>query len=616
MSYLDEKPERVNIVDLSTFYFVRLFRGFSMSVQPGKIVLAVLIVISLYAVGWVLDLVAGSSHSVVSSNIYDFNSGSEIAWYAENCKQQNGTTGNVKNFRMAVIDGYTEQLLDILEMGFLADTVGDNPVELIRSGQVYDKLEKEYAALYEQCKGQLNERYEITRANTIESFGRSKATVINNESEFDFQQMRLLDDIDEKYIELSNAMVDGLVDYTNDDVLNNVVTIDVSKTGKDYSVDLVEYKKIRADIKHTILLARAMKISTAMDGKGVFEAFAEFKLTRIHDLAVSLVLLDFAQVKDNIYDLAFGSIWMVKNHTVYVVFLYLAAFTIYSILGGAICRISALQITRQEHVGAIEALQFSIRRFKTFMMIPIVPTMVIVIIGAIIALASVPGLIPYFGPVYLSVVMVILFFLGCLMTIVIIGLIVGHGLMYPAVAVDNSDAFDSMSRAFTYILHRPWHLAVYTFIASVYGIICYVFLRSFILIVFASVRTSLGPLWDIDAIWPLPTFTVLLPDIQWHLLCCGGASTAYLIRIGCLAFALLLPAYACSYYYTTATQIYILLRKHEDGVELDECYLETHINELFDKQVADVASQPSETDSSSPDLDRHDTSSDEDTLDS
>lgn len=594
MSFLDDKPEKVNIVDLSTFYFVRLFRGFSLSVQPGKMVLAILAIAMLYAAGWFGDLLAGPDHSVVSSTIYDFNSGSEISWYAENNKTENNIAGNIKNFRMAIVDSYTDQLIKILREDFLKDVIGDNPLELVRSGQIYGILQQQYVLLYEEYRNKLEARYLISRDNTIAGFETSKKSVLDNDAEFDFQQVRLLDAIDDKYSIVRKAMVSGFLDPSDEQAINAVITADVSKSGDAYSEDLLEYKDVRDNVKNTILLARAMKIALAMEGKGVFQAFTQFVLIRTHNLAVNLVLLDFTGFKDNIYDLAFGTIWMVKNHTLYVIFIYLAAFSIYSVLGGAICRISAMQITRQEHVGAIEALQFSLRRFKTFMMVPIVPTGVIVVIGFIIAVAGLPGLIPYFGPAYLTVIMAVLFFLGCLMTIVIIGLIVGHGLMYPAVAVDNADAFDAMSRAFTYILHRPWHLAAYAFIASVYGIICYVFLRSFILIVFAVVRTSLGPWWDIDAVWPLPSFTNLLPEIQWHLLCCGGAPAATIIRAGCLLFALLLPAYAYSYYYTTATQIYVFLRKHEDGVELDECYLETHIDALFDKQT--WAPVPSESD--------------------
>ncbi|MBN2843568.1 MAG: hypothetical protein JXM68_10780, partial [Sedimentisphaerales bacterium] len=78
------------------------------------------------------------------------------------------------------------------------------------------------------------------------------------------------------------------------------------------------------------------------------------------------------------------------------------------------------------------------------------------------------------------------------------------------------------------------------------------------------------------------SFTALLPAIQWHLLSGGEAVCAWLIRLACQSVVLILPAYACSYYYTTATQIYVMLRKHEDEIDLSECYLETHVNELFE----------------------------------
>ena len=583
MSDLNEKSDRVNIIDLSSFYFVRLFRGFSMSVQPGKMILAIIAVILLSFVGSLLDLLSGADNTVVSDDIYNFDHSSEIAWYAENCKIGGGDLSSVKEFRIAVIDGYTENILELIEKPVIKEAVGANPLEKVRSGKVYGLLEDKYSSIYEECRQQLKERYDITRKNTIEGFGRNKLASSEDISQFDFQQMRLLNEIEDKYFQIHQAMADGKLDMPAEDIVSQVIKVDVSAQGEAYKTDLEEYKSIKKKVIDVISLARALKIAKAMEGRGVFDAFAEFNLTRFHDLAVSLVLLDFEQVKNIVYDLAFGVVWMVKYHSVYFCFMYIIAFSILAIFGGAICRISALQITRGEHVGSMEALQFTWRRYKEFVVIPILPSLFVVVLGAAIAACSVCGSIPLVGPAFTAILLVLIFALGFLMAVVILGLTIGHGLMYPAVAVDNSDSFDSMSRAFTYIMHKPWHLASYTFIASVYGIICYVFLRSFVLIVFASVRTGFSPMWDIDAIWPIPTFTHLLPAIQWHLLCGSDTATAWLLRLGCLAIVLLLPGYACSYYYTTATQIYVLLRKHEDGTDMKECYLETHIDELLEE---------------------------------
>lgn len=583
MNFLNDQQGKMNVIDLSTFYFVRLFRGFSLSVQPGKMFLAVIIVILMYATGWLLDFLAGSRYSVLSDDIYDFNNSSEIAWYAANCKISEGSVANVKEFREAAIDSYTSQLLEVMALPVMKETIGDNPLRMIRSGQIGDILCEKYSSMFERNYNALAERHAITRANMIAGFSRNKQVSEEDKLEFDFQQMQLLDDIDAVYSQVSHAMVDGKAEEDVSALLGKVITVNTSLAGQEFATDQRICTSLKTEITDVITLARAVKVSQAMRGKGVFAAIADFKLTRLHNLAVSLVLLDFEKVKDIAYELAFGSIWMFRNHMFYVVVLYLAAFCVYAVFGGAICRIAALQVTRQEHVGTIEALLFSFRRFRQLFLVPVMPLLVAVVCGLGVTLLSWLSLIPIIGPVIMTISMAVMFGLGCLMAVVIIGLTVGHGLMYPAVTVDNADAFDAMSRAFTYILRKPWHLTAYTFIAAIYGIICYVFLRSFVLIVFACVRVCFTPGWDIDAIWPLPSFTNLMPAVQWHQL--AGADTIYatIIILACQLFALALPAYALSYYYTTSTQIYIMLRKHEDEIELSECYLETHVNELFEE---------------------------------
>ncbi|MBN2844234.1 MAG: hypothetical protein JXM68_14200, partial [Sedimentisphaerales bacterium] len=506
MNYPDDQQGKMNVIDLSTFYFVRLFRGFSLSVQPGKILLAIIIVLALYGAGWLLDFLAGGSHSVVSDDIYDFNKSSEIAWYAGNLSKADDSITDVKEFRRVTVENHTEKLIDVMSLPVMKDSAGENSLELIRSGAVKSLLQDKYCILYEKCMQALPVRYKITHANMIEGFNRSKQASKEDKMEFNFQQRQLLDDIDKAYTQIGYAMIDGRVDGDIDLLLGKVITVDVKLTGKEYSDDLLYYAGLKKEVADVITLAQAMKTAQAIEGRGVFSAIADFKLTRLHNLAVSLVLLDFEQVKDIIYELAFGSVWMFRYHPYYVLILYLVAFGIYAIFGGAICRISALQVTRQEHVGTIESLHFSFRHFRQLFLVPVMPILVVAGCGLIILVSSWLSLIPYIGPLFMTLSLVVIFGLGFLMAIVTIGLVVGHGLMYPAVAVDDADAFDAMSRAFTYIIRKPWHLAAYAFIAAIYGIICYVFLRSFLLILFACVRESFASGWDIDVVWPVPSF--------------------------------------------------------------------------------------------------------------
>ena len=595
MSIPSEKSEKaVNVVDLSMFRFVRLFNGFSMSIQPMKIVLAIMIILSFYLAGGIMDIIAGEENRVLSNDVYEFNSGSEITWVAENRSGDVKPDMDVLEFRRKTIDSYTEELrMGLMTHPLLQDVVGDNPLEVIRSGRAYSLLKSKYREVYGNNLELLEQRYEITIANTEEGFDKRKSALAGNDADFDFQKRRLVEDISDAYLCLQEEMVSGNPKYSSHDLLNKVIVVDYSLTGELYHEDLKSQEKIKDDIDQVIKLARYMKVAKAIEGRGVFSALADFKLRRVHELAVGLVLLDFEKVKNNFFELVYAGSWMVQYHPLYTAILFAVGFAIYAVFGGAICRISALQVTRDERIGPMEALKFSGKRFWRLFFVPVTPVFVVLIGVVAIALLSWVFAFPVIGQILQAVFMPVIYLIGFLMTIVVIGLAAGYGLMFPAVAVDNSEAFDAMSRSFSYILNKPWHAAFYAFLSAVYGIICYIFLRYFIFILFICIRTGVGLVLDKNLLWPEPIFSDFMPSIQWHLLSTSQTVSAVMFRIATLFFVLVLPGYGLSFFYTMATQIYVLLRRDEDGVDMDECYLETHISDLFTSTVrADSGQEP------------------------
>ena len=598
MSNVSEKSDNtVKVVDLSAFRFIRLFNGFTTSVQPMKITLAILIILAFYLVGGVMDMIAGQGSRVLSNDVCNFDAGSEITWVANNRSSEVKPEMDVLEFRRKTVDNFTEELKKGLTTNpLLVDVSGTNPLELIRSGKAYSVIKSKYREVYAANKTLLQERYNLTIENTEAGFDQRKSALQGNNADFDFQKRRLVEDITDAYHCLQDAMVNGNPEYSVYDLLNKVVTADVSLKDKEYYTDLEKQKEIKSNIIEIVHLARYLKVARAIKGHGIFEALVDFKLRRLHDLAVGLVLLDFERVKDNFFELVYAGSWMVKYHPLYTGILFVAGFGIYALFGGAICRISALQITREERIGPMEALRFCSKRFWSLFFVPVVPAFLVVAGVLVIALLSWILAVPVLGQIAQPLLLLIMYFIGFLMTIVVIGLAAGHGLMFPAVTVDNSDAFDAMSRAFTYILHKPWHTAFYAFLSAVYGIICYVFLRYFIFILFICVRTGVGLVLDADLLWPAPVFADFMPDIQWHLMGGGEMVSAVIFRIATLLFVLVLPGYGISFFYTTATQIYVLLRKDEDDVNMEECYLETHISELFNSSMVKDVDDDEESD--------------------
>ena len=76
--------------------FLRIFRGFRIAVQPGKMILAILAVLTLFAGGWILDELTRPMAPVVSRNgvtdlefyINSVYEGESLDWQAEKERMQ------------------------------------------------------------------------------------------------------------------------------------------------------------------------------------------------------------------------------------------------------------------------------------------------------------------------------------------------------------------------------------------------------------------------------------------------------------------------------------------------------------------------------------------------
>ena len=62
--------------------------------------------------------------------------------------------------------------------------------------------------------------------------------------------------------------------------------------------------------------------------------------------------------------------------------------SLWALLGGAIYRIAALHAAREEKTSIGQALRFSAGKFLSFLMAPVIPLGVILLIGAVMALGG------------------------------------------------------------------------------------------------------------------------------------------------------------------------------------------------------------------------------------
>ena len=307
-----------------------------------------------------------------------------------------------------------------------------------------------------------------------------------------------------------------------------------------------------------------------------------------------------------------GVIWLATQRPCFFVIFLLVLLVLHAYFGGAICRVTAVRIAREEGISASAALRFSREKFVSFITAPLLPAVVFLFIGFLIWVGGLIGAIPGLHPIS-SIFYGLTMIGGLILALLLILMACGFHLMWPTVAVEGSDAFDGIQRAFGYVMQRPWHTAFYSFVLLIYGAFSFVFVRLLALLTFKlshmflgrgmnlAGSAEIGSLGKLDAMWQMPAWQdlPLLPSTGdvgfWGTL--NNAPLSGYESFTWFFFALwifgigvgLVGAFVLSFYYSGATEMYFLLRRTVDGVEFDEIYYEETEDEL------DAAFEPSAT---------------------
>ena len=295
--------------------------------------------------------------------------------------------------------------------------------------------------------------------------------------------------------------------------------------------------------------------------------------------------------------IAAGPMWLWSHHWVFAL-IYTAWFLlIWSVFGGAISRIAAVHVARDEKISVRHALTFSAGKLLSFIFAPVIPVLIVLGIGLVIAITSTILLhIPWIGPVLVGLLFFLALLGGFIITLVILGTIGGFNLMYPTIAVEGSDSFDAISRSFSYVFARPWRMLWYTMVAVVYGAICYLFVRFFVWMILAvtwffmswflgtphAAPNDKSPAAVWPRIWPAPVDPLAplpyTPD--YETLKGPEAMTAGLIVWWNYLLIGLIGAFVISFYFSSNTIIYYLMRREVDATELDDVYVEETEDDL------------------------------------
>ncbi len=240
------------------------------------------------------------------------------------------------------------------------------------------------------------------------------------------------------------------------------------------------------------------------------------------------------------------------------------------VIGGMIARLAATQACLNETVGMSEAGRFVLPRAVWFVVSPLIPLLVVGVIWLTLAvvgavLFNLPGLNLVGGLLYG------LMLLGGLVSACLLAFVaVGAGMMPSALAVEGTDAFDAVSRVFTFLIYRPARYLVLLVIMLVYGALTYLIVGLVLYLAMWFTRSATG-VWSEEA-----SAMILLPGLGQPPL--RGTlvepindtyySTSWLIAVWSKLLFGVSIAYAISYFFTAQTWMYLLLRREVDGTDL------------------------------------------------
>ncbi|MHC4717498.1 MAG: hypothetical protein ACYS5V_11045 [Planctomycetota bacterium] len=285
--------------------------------------------------------------------------------------------------------------------------------------------------------------------------------------------------------------------------------------------------------------------------------------------------------------MVWGLWWMVSVYPWYSLLLGVVTLAIWSVLGGAICRIAALHAAREEKISLTAAVKFGLSKSMSFFSAPLLPIALIVVVGLLIAAGGLVGAIPGFGEWFVAVLFLVALAMGAVIAFLAVGLGAGWPLMWPTIAVEGSDAFDAISRSFSYVFARPFRYGFYWLIAAVYGTICYLFVRLFAYIMLSATHCWAGwamglaerPAYaegagKLDVMWARPTFWDFHGPSQWEAMSRSEAAASAVLSIWVYLVAAIVLAFLVTFFFSAATTIYCLLRQKVDATDLDDVYVE------------------------------------------
>ena len=274
---------------------------------------------------------------------------------------------------------------------------------------------------------------------------------------------------------------------------------------------------------------------------------------------------------------------------VVLIVLVLGLMIIWSVFAGAITRLTALEFARGEKTGLKDSLFFVMKKFWSYFWSPLTPILGVLFLIACNVAGGLLGKIEFAGEIAVAIGFPLAIISGFLIVFLGIVGVIGFILMFPAISSEGSDAFDAISRAYSYVLSRPLH-----------------FLSLFITIIVCGAILSFVAGYGACLIMQTSYFTVglgmgeKLNEIRAFIAGLSGGGDAFTslnpmsMRIAALLFMLyivlikmIVGSIVIAFAGSASTITYLIMRNDVDGTEMDDIYVEE-----IEEDVAAVETVP------------------------
>ncbi len=303
----------------------------------------------------------------------------------------------------------------------------------------------------------------------------------------------------------------------------------------------------------------------------------------------------------------------------YTLLVMLLTLAVWGFFGGAITRIAVVQVARQEKIGLMEALRFACRKYLSYLSAPLFPLLLVGILLILMVVFGYLHMIPGFGDIVVDgLLWGLMILIGLAMAVVLVGLI-GWPLMAATISAEGTDAWEAVSRSYSYVYQAPWQYIWYSLVALGYGalIVFFVGLMGSLTVYLSKWGVSQTPGVDWANRNPSYLFAYAPQSFGWRELLLQGTSVdgqplvengaisakaynklvgidpsyqgkdakdrmAWYNQVGAVLVSIiwvgvvfmLVLGFGYSYFWSASSIIYLLMRRKVDDAELDEVYLE------------------------------------------